>query len=119
MATPPSESAQWQSIAQRKQAEQLSRIPKEWLLKESPSPDVRTYIDIPRKCGLLSGAELRITEEYDATALAEAIRKRVVRCVDVARAFCKVCMENWVMSWFPLFQGWICLSTAACYESNE
>jgi amidase len=33
---------------------------------------------------------LRITEDYDAIGLAEAIRRRHLKCVDVARAFCKV-----------------------------
>jgi len=78
-------------IAWQKKDEQFSRIPSEWLLPSSPSPDTRTYVDVPRKCGLLSAEELRITEEYDAVALAEAIRERKHRSVDVARAFCKVC----------------------------
>ena len=87
MATEP---PRWQQIAWQKRDEQYSRIPTEWLLKSSPPPDTRTYVDIPRKCGILTKEELRITEEYDATALAEAIRKRELKCVDVTRAFCKV-----------------------------
>jgi hypothetical protein len=81
---------QWQTIAQKKRDEQFALIPKDWLLKSSPSPDIRTYVDIPRKCGIMTPEELRITEEYDATDLAEAIRKRELKCVDVTRAFCKV-----------------------------
>ena len=80
----------WQIVAWQKKDEQYARIPTEWLLKSSPSPDVTTYLDIPRKCGLLSSEELRITEEFDATALAEAIRIRELKSVDVVRAFCKV-----------------------------
>jgi hypothetical protein len=38
----------------------------------------------------LTHEELNITEKYDASALAEAIRSRNLKCVDVARAFCKV-----------------------------
>ncbi|KAF2651703.1 amidase [Lophiostoma macrostomum CBS 122681] len=82
-------SPKWQAIAQRKQEEQLARIPSEWLLKSRPSPDVRNYLDIPRTCGILTPEEIRITEEYDATSLAEAIRKRELKCIDVTRAFCK------------------------------
>lgn len=80
----------WQIVAWQKKDEQYARIPQEWLLSSSPSPDVRTYIDIPRKCGILSTEELRITEQYDATGLAEAIRKRQLTSVDVVRAFSKV-----------------------------
>ncbi|KAF2011126.1 amidase [Aaosphaeria arxii CBS 175.79] len=79
----------WQIIAKKKKDEQYSRLPTEWLLNSSPSPDVRTYIDIPRKSGILSQEELRITEEFDATALAEAIRRKELKCVDVTKAFCK------------------------------
>lgn len=80
----------WQLVSWQKKDEQFARIPTEWLLKSSPSPDTRVYLDIPRKCGILSAEELKITEDYDATALAEAIRKRELKCVDVTRAFCKV-----------------------------
>lgn len=81
----------WQSISQRKKEEQLSRIPKEWRLPESakPGPGTKNLLDIPRTCGILSGKELDITERYDATSLSEAIRSRVLSCVDVASAFCK------------------------------
>ncbi|KAF2194890.1 amidase [Zopfia rhizophila CBS 207.26] len=79
----------WQLVSWQKKDEQHSRIPKEWLLKSSPSSDVTTYLDIHRKCGLLSQEELRITEEYDATGLAEAIRTRKLKSVDIVRAFCK------------------------------
>jgi hypothetical protein len=89
MATP-SVPEKWKLIHWAKKDEQFARIPTEWLLTSSPPPDTRTYIDIPRKCGILSDEELRITEEYDATGLAEGIRKRELKCVDVARAFCKV-----------------------------
>ena len=80
----------WQIVSWQKKDEQYARIPADWLLKSSPSPDVTTYLDIPRKCGLLSDEELKITEDYDAAALGEAIRKRELKSVDVVRAFCKV-----------------------------
>jgi amidase len=82
--------AKWQLVLWQKKDEQYARIPHEWRLSSLPSPHVTNYTDIPRKCGLLSEAELKITEEYDATALAEAIRSRKLKCVDVTRAFCKV-----------------------------
>ncbi|KAL6157490.1 hypothetical protein ACJBU6_05041 [Exserohilum turcicum] len=84
-----SPTASWQLVAQRKRDEQSKRIPPDWRLATLPGPDVHNYLDIPRKCGLLTGPELQITEHYDAVALAAAIRDKRLRCIDVARAFCK------------------------------
>ena len=80
----------WRSVSRRKKAEQNERIPKEWKLHALPGADVKSYIDIPRKSGLLTKEELDITERYDAVALAEAIRGKKLKCIDVTRAFCKV-----------------------------
>lgn len=83
----------WQLIATRKKNEQNARIPSEWRIPRDklPAPDVTNYLNIPKSCGILSDEELRLTEDYDATGLGEAIRKRQVKSVDVVRAFCKVC----------------------------
>jgi amidase len=86
----PQPPAKWQLVSWQKRDEQQARIPHQWRLTSLPSSDVASYIDIPRKCGLLSEDELKITEQYDATALAEAIRSRKLKCIDVTRAFCKV-----------------------------
>lgn len=88
-ATTPQIPPKWQLVAWQKQDEQFSRIPFEWRLETLPGPNVTNYMDIPRTCGILSKAEIAITEDYDATALAEAIRQRRLKCVDVTRAFCK------------------------------
>ncbi len=85
MASP----APWKAIAERKRAERQSRIPKEWLLSSPPlssNPDVRS---IPRTSGILNSKELEITENYDATSLAEAIRSRKFTAEAVTIAFCK------------------------------
>ncbi|KAJ4373397.1 hypothetical protein N0V83_003692 [Neocucurbitaria cava] len=79
----------WQLIAWQKKDEQYARIPSEWRLDSLPAPNITNYADIPRQCGLLSKEELEITEQYDATGLADAIRGRKLKCVDVTRAFCK------------------------------
>ena len=84
----------WQLVSSQKKDEQYARIPHEWRLASLPLSHVTNYIDIPRKCGILTSEEIRITEEYDATALAEAIRSRKLKCVDVTRAFCKVCSSS-------------------------
>jgi hypothetical protein len=86
-----SEPAKWQLISWQKKDEQRARIPTEWLLNSTPTADVTNYLDVPRKCGILSAEEVKITEDYDATALAEAIRARRLTSVNVVRAFCKVC----------------------------
>jgi amidase len=81
--------APWVAIARRKQAERQSRIPKAWLLSSPPPPDVLDVRSIPRTSGILTPAELSITEKYDATAIADAIRSRKVTAEQVTIAFCK------------------------------
>ncbi|KAL7777822.1 hypothetical protein CFE70_004493 [Pyrenophora teres f. teres 0-1] len=81
--------AKWQHVSQRKKDEQYARIPADWRLKTLPGPHVKSYIDMPCRSGLLSKQELDITERYDAVALAQAIKDKQVKCVDVTRAFCK------------------------------
>lgn len=81
----------WQSVAKQKQVERLRRIPAKWRLKSIPS--TANVEHVPRTCGILSASELDITENYDATALAEAIAKRRLTCIDVTRAFCKVSLS--------------------------
>lgn len=80
----------WRDIAARKKEQQASRIPKEWLLPRKPGANVNSFLDVPRRCGLLSERELEITEKFDATALAEEIREGRLKSVDVVGAFCKV-----------------------------
>lgn len=77
----------WRDISKRKKAEQASRIPKDWTIR---SQNAKSFLDIPRNCGILTNGELDITENYDATALAEAIASKKLKCVDVTLAFCKV-----------------------------
>ncbi|KAF2442990.1 acetamidase [Karstenula rhodostoma CBS 690.94] len=91
MASQPQIPARWQLVAWQKKDEQYARIPSNWRIPHDrlPAANATNYLDIPRKCGILSEEELRITEGYDATALAEAIRARKLKSVDVARAFCK------------------------------
>lgn len=81
--------APYKAIAQRKQAERDSRIPSAWRLTYPPSPSTLDVRSIPRTCGILSSSELYVTENYDATALAEAIRSKKLNAESVAIAFCK------------------------------
>jgi hypothetical protein len=82
--------AKWQLVSWQKKEEQYAWIPYEWRLKSLPSAHVTNFLDIPRRCGLFTEKELHITEDFDATALAQAIRERKLKCMDVTRAFCKV-----------------------------
>ncbi|KAG0648965.1 amidase [Hyphodiscus hymeniophilus] len=79
----------WQAIAERKQAERQSRIPKEWLLPSLPSSSTLNVLSIPQTCGILSSKELEITEKYDATSLAQAIASNRLTAEEVTTAFCK------------------------------
>jgi amidase len=65
-------------------------IPKEFHLDQSivDNPPLNVT-DIPRSCGILSKEEIHITEDHDATSLAEAIAARKYTAVSVATAFCK------------------------------
>jgi hypothetical protein len=81
--------APWVAIARRKQAERQSRIPKAWRLSSPSSADGPDVRSIPRTSGILTPAELSITEHYDATALADAILSRKVTAEQVIIAFCK------------------------------
>ena len=81
--------APWVAIARRKRAERQSRIPKAWLLSTLPSADTIDVRSVPRTGGILTSNELSITEDYDATALAEAIRSRKLTAEQVTLAFCK------------------------------
>ncbi|KAK5131465.1 hypothetical protein LTR08_000929 [Meristemomyces frigidus] len=82
----------WRDIAARKQKERTERIPKAWLLQSaasSPKAKGTTILNVPRECGILTTEEIRITEEYDATALSRELASGKLRSVDVVTAFCK------------------------------
>lgn len=84
-----------------------NKVPKELLLPsaiiENPP---RNVTNIPRECGILTPAEIAITENYDATALAESIRTGKLKSVEVVTAFAKraiiahqltCCLTEWFM----------------------
>ncbi|EOA84231.1 hypothetical protein ACJQWK_00960 [Exserohilum turcicum] len=77
------------------------RLPSEFF--SSPPKDVSK---VPATCGLLTPAEIEITEKYDAVGLAEAIAARKLTAVQVATAFSKraiiahqvtCCLTQWFM----------------------
>jgi Asp-tRNA(Asn)/Glu-tRNA(Gln) amidotransferase A subunit family amidase len=87
--TDPKLTPKWQSVSWQKKDQQFASIPSQWRLPQSPPASVTNYLNIPRECGLLTEKEVDITEHYDATGLAQAIRERTFTCVDVTTAFCK------------------------------
>lgn len=79
----------WQSVAERKQKERSSRIPKPWLLPPSIDRNRANALDVPRECGILTRDELRLTEQFDATALLAGLLSGLLTSADVVTAFCK------------------------------
>ena len=79
----------WKAIVARKQAEREARIPTEWRIRSLPPASQTNVLDIPRTCGILSPAELQITETTDATALLEHLKTGRAKSLDVVTAFCK------------------------------
>lgn len=75
----------WDEVAQQKQAANLALIPDEWRIKTAQSVHV---LDVPTTCGVLSVAELDITET-PAAELVERMRKGVLKAYDVVLAFAK------------------------------
>lgn len=79
----------WESIASRKQEERASRIPKEWTLPSSIDQNRHDVLGVPRESDILTEDELRLTENYDATALLSGLSTGLLKSVDVVTAFCK------------------------------
>ena len=83
---------QWQDIAAAKRKAAYDLIPEAWRLPSSmiPKPeDAVSVMEIPQKCGILSEAELEITEKYDAVALVEKLTSKQLSAKDVTTAFSK------------------------------
>lgn len=79
----------WRDIAARKKAEQYARIPQAWLLPQPTDKDKSNILQVPRQSGILTDAELQITEKYDATELVDELSKGNLTSESVATAFCK------------------------------
>jgi amidase len=84
----------WEAKAATKRAEVFDRIPKDWQLPEGVREQYHqnsdaNVLDVPRTCGILSDAELDITENYDATQLVEKLSSGLLTSLEVTTAFCK------------------------------
>lgn len=89
----------WQARGAEKRARCQRLIPKAW---ELPSALVQSLshplessknnlveLDIPRRSGLLTEKELRITEAYDVRGLLKALASGELTSLEVTVAFCK------------------------------
>ena len=83
----------WETKTANKQAAEYAKIPTEWLLDAKflggDETSDASVLEVPKQCGILSPAELDITEKYSAVALAKAVQSGSIKAVDVATAFCK------------------------------
>ncbi len=82
----------WQVKTADKRAAEYVKIPKEWRLEPKYLGDEtsdRNVLNVPAECGILSQAELDITEKYNAVSLAKAVQSGSIKAADVATAFCK------------------------------
>lgn len=86
----PVETQSWKSPAYEKRAQQWESIPREWRLKNIPaSDDVKNAVDYIRSCGILTAAEIEITETVDANTLLLMIASGKLSSFQVTQAFSK------------------------------
>lgn len=85
----PSEMKNYQTLSADKKAQQWANIPQGWRISPETSRNRTNVMDIPFTCGVLTEAEVRITSDYDATALVEMLKARVWSVEQVTVAFCK------------------------------
>lgn len=80
----------WQEISAEKKAEQLARIPREWLIPETLRTDATDLRPTAEASGVLTDREVEITgNQHDATALLARIATGSLTAVEVVTAFCK------------------------------
>lgn len=79
----------YQLVATRKKANQWSKIPEDWRISADQFKTLTNVMDIPLSCGVLSETDVRITSDYDATALLEQVKARVWSVEQVVVSFCK------------------------------
>ncbi|KAJ5162541.1 amidase [Penicillium capsulatum] len=84
----------WQALITAKQQDRVSRIPTEWvlapeILNQVHENGTRSAFEILREHELLTEAEVRLTESYDARALFSEIVQGKVTALEVCKAFCK------------------------------
>lgn len=78
----------WQEIAAKKQKQRDDFIPSEWKIQPVPK-EKKNVTEVIKDSGILNDKEFEIIENYDATALAEAIAQKKLTALQVTIAYCK------------------------------
>lgn len=90
----------WQARAGEKQKRVQALIPDAWKIPAETTQQLLKYpleksknnlieLDLPRRSGILSTKELRITEGYDVGRLLKALSSGELTALEVTVAFCK------------------------------
>lgn len=77
----------WESISSTCQSAVRSSIPERWRLQRPPDASVTDVRDIPRTCGLLTPAQLEITE-LTTGELVTKLHTGSLTAVEATEAFC-------------------------------
>ena len=86
--------ADWKALAASKREAVARKIPADWrlpsaIIEQCTETSTKNVLSIPRECGILTEAEIKITEDYDATELINLMVTRKVTSYEVTLAFCK------------------------------
>lgn len=108
---PPTPPEPWQTLAATHRKKLDSLIPQDWKLSAEFKTSLRSdggrllKTDPVRRSGLLSDAELDVTESYSAGQLLQRLAWGDVRSVDVTRAFCKraAIAQQLVRTYLPIY----------------
>jgi len=103
-AEPPKTETDWTDIAAKAQTKLRNSIPSEYRIPPDklPGDNVLDVTDFPAKCGLLSDAELKITESF-ATEIVGAVAAGEWSAVEVTTAFCKrAAIAHQVVGYFAM-----------------
>jgi amidase len=84
-----SEMKNYKILAAEKKAQQWEKIPSSWRLSSDEFNTTTNVMDVPLTCGLLDETEIKITGDYDATALLEKLKAGTWTVEQVTMAFCK------------------------------
>lgn len=85
---------EWKRKAEKKRTEVASKIPQQWLLPYHILDNIAygttdNVLDVPRKSGILTNAELSLTEDFDATDLVSKLASGEITSSELTLAFCK------------------------------
>lgn len=98
-SAPSPAAADWEEKVAATRARAREVIPRDWLLPDhilgslqhplEEHPNRLMELDIPRRSGILTEAEIQITEAHDVSSLLKQLASGDLTAVDVTRAFSK------------------------------